>query len=569
MLRNGLLQKIKNFQYLQWAAAALIILLYIPYLITGEESFVGHPFDYLNSNVVWNKLVLDSGSAWASNCADIFPNIMGQPRVVLGSQISFILLLYYLLPVFWVLIVNSLLISLVALYSMHRLLNYLIPDLQNIWRVAIALLFALLPFWQWAGIAVTGFPIIFIITDQLLSGTRTKWFDWLFVLFYLFYSNFIVYNSFLYLFLSIYVIAHLLIFRIIRFKPLIFIGLLFIVGIIIEYRMVLFSLDPCFISNRTTLYKGADFNIQNIFTNLRFGGQHARPLHFPFITALLALYIVFDFKQFFRDRFMLISMSIIVATEILSGGIGLLIVNDLLKIDFLSGFSLHRFNSINQILWYVVLAYLIYKIWQKKSRVLQTAAVLAIFGQFIIISLENTPLKNIRSQISPEKFAYNVKYADYYLVDEYPEIEKILLYSNERQQLKVVHYGLDPAASSYHGFSTADGFLPVYAQSAEIQFNKILQPRLESNPAVYQKRTFHNYLVTENYSAGQNHLQQYSKNAQHLNVDFGILKETGATHLISTVPFTNNNLSLLAKVNSDYWKVLYIYRIVTSNKKSQ
>lgn len=124
-----------------------IIVLYFPFFIFGENSYLGYPADYLDSNSVWMKILSESGLSFSANSTPL-PNIENQFRVSYGNELDFIYLLYKILTPFYALVVNSLLISLTGYVSLLSLGKYLCPKINTFLLVIVSLTFALLNFWH-------------------------------------------------------------------------------------------------------------------------------------------------------------------------------------------------------------------------------------------------------------------------------------------------------------------------------------------------------------------------------------------------------------------------------------
>ncbi|MBD8084317.1 DUF6044 family protein [Chryseobacterium caseinilyticum] len=537
-----------------------IILLYLPYLFLQENSFIGNPFDYLNSNVIYMKTVVDNNAAFWDNCTSL-PNIMHQYRVNYGSELDFIFLLFVILPPFYAILLNSFLICITAFASFFIAVKHFIPYCNRGILFCCSLLFSLLPFWQFGGISIAGFPLLLLFFNHVWYKKEIRWYFYIFILLYLFYSSLIVYLLFIYFFLFVFFVCKAvserkvnLLFFIILFSTL-------IIPLAREYRQILFSLNPCFETNRGIFYEIPDIKLSDFFKSITEGNQHAAPLHKPIIALLIFSIIIFRKKLLSDYRFIFFLIYILIS-EVLSIGLAKVILFpllDLLHLEFLKGFSLHRFNVVNQFIWYFILVLLLQKIYVSSFVYRKYAISVIIIAVAVNVFKENIPLENIRSAVFTDRHRAHIKYSDYYMLDEYRKIKQIL--PSDQRRYSVVHYGFDPAASNYHGFITFDGLFPVYSEETNREFNRLIAPLKESDPARYAHARFNMYIVPENYKHTHNFLQNYSKKPLQLNIDTRVLYRNNVQYILSTVPLINREFELKSSVQSKFWQMIYIYKI--------
>jgi uncharacterized membrane protein len=164
---------------------ALIILgaYMAPFLIMGENiPTLVH--DNLDANLVWTKVLAESGKLFGSFNTTI-PQIMGGlPRNTFGSEFQGVVWLFSLFPPFPAYALNLALIHFVAFVGMYLLLSrHVIGNEKDRDFIIVggALAFALLPFWPFGGLSVAGMPLAlytflnirnrsFHITDWIILG---------------------------------------------------------------------------------------------------------------------------------------------------------------------------------------------------------------------------------------------------------------------------------------------------------------------------------------------------------------------------------------------------------------
>lgn len=235
---------------------------------------------------------------------------------------------------------------------------------------------------------------------------------------------------------------------------------------------------------------------------------------------------------------------------------------DVMNLKSLAGFSFHRFNVVNQFLWYYIFACLVFESYNNTSRLSATKIISILFVFLTLINClrKNISVENIRCLINNERFKYHVKFSDYYMLDEYKEIDKIL--PKDKKRYSVLHYGFDPAASNYHNYITFDGIFPFYSKQYNKTFDELRAPLLAEKPDIYKNAILNNYIVTDNYKHTHNFLQNYSKAPKELKISFETAKSTNIKYILSTIPFTNKELKLISTVSSTFWEKIYIYEVL-------
>lgn len=541
-----------------------IIILYIPFFIFGENSYLGSPADYLDSNAVWLKILSESGLSFSANSTPL-PNIENQFRVSYGNEFDFIYFLYKILSPFYALVVNSLLISLTGYISLLILGKYLCPKIDIILLVIVSLTFALLNFWQFGGISTAAAPIIVLILLKLLRYQRIHFFYYLFAAFYILYSNFIVYGMFLIFLLGIFTIYYSIAIKKINRSAFLFLVLLVIGYLITNYRFIMETVNPTFVSNRNIgiagelIWKrGLETVITRFWTE---NGSHAPSRH-QFIIASFFIYCITSFfiplKNIKKTAalFCLIIFTCFFSYFNINMFPGLI---KALKLDFLFGLTLYRFYFFNGLLWYIILIFILEDLSIIDKKNISITAALFLLVNFYTVLRINIPYQNIRHSFREYYFSFK----DYYMIKEFKEISKLL--PEDKSKYRVINYGFDPAAAQYHGFYTADGYFPYYEKSYKNKFRKLITPILNKNSELqikYDSYMGQNFIFTDNFVIGQQILQKYSKEPKELPIDKDAITELHINYIFSTIPLTNMYLTQYKIIYSKYWQHIYIYKVI-------
>jgi len=482
-------------------------------------------FDNLDSNVVWFKILAESGKIFAANDV-IIPNMMsGLPRGSYGSEYNVILWLYYFFTPITAYIINVVIIHFVAFISMHTLLNnYIIKKEQKSRYLIIyfvSIYYALLPYWPSAGLTFAIIPLITYILTAIYYK-EDKLYHWIILIFIPLYSSFILFYVFYisFAFLVLFIIS--LKKRYFHFKLFFALTLLTIIFLAVEYRTVeMMFYDPLFISHRVEF--DAYFNKKFILTitsfyNFFLNGHetYTRSLHMPYLLPVILLGIFisqknkrYDVKEsliiyilillgfisavwstllinlYFVPAFFLIATYLIIKTD-KTKNIGFLIYLTILfsffyAFSFYEGFSflealvpifksfnISRSSFLQPFVWSIIIAMAL-SIITNKLRYQNIFITLLLLFQFSISYKTN--LHTIQRNNSASSFN------NYYAEHTFDQVKNIL--PKDLSSFKVVSYGLEPAVSLYNGFYTVDGYSVNYPLTYKKEFRPIIAKYLD------------------------------------------------------------------------------------------
>lgn len=550
-----------------WFYSGLIFLsvLYIPFFIFGENSYPGSPADYLDSNTVWLKILSESGLSFAPNNAPL-PNIQDQLRVSYGNEIDFIYLLFKIFTPFYALILNSLLISFTAYISLYQLAKYITPKVSSVFTTIVCLNFAVLNHWQFGGVSIAGSPLIILICLKLVHNEKISFRYYIFTFFYIVYSSFIIYGMFLIFMISVTALTYFISRKTFSYKLLIYLSAIIAAYLLTNYRFVLEIMHPSFVSTRPIgMAPGIDYNLApQILWERFFKGHdsHAVSRH----RFILILFVVYAFAGIFTKLknlkkclwlFSLIIFFVIISYFNFNLFPG---VVKKLHLDFIYGLTLYRFFFYNGVLWFIIFLLIL----EDAGRLKYSEIFISLMTVFCVVNFYtvlriNIPYQNIRHSFR----AYYYSFKDYYMTNEFREIQKFL--PLDKSSYRVISYGFDPAAAQYNGFYTADGYFNFYAKSQKEKFSKLISPILESNPELKQKHDVwmnQNFVFTDHFKIGEQILQKYSKKPRLFPVDYKALKELKIKYVFSSIPLQDYYLKEIREVRSKYWSKIYIYQVL-------
>jgi len=274
---------------------ATLILYLLPLLLYGENLYI-RIHDNLDITIPTLKILANSGMIFANSIA-IIPNMMGGlPRLVYGSEFNYLLWLFVFFKPFTAMLINEIVIHCVAYLSMVLFLRRFLREKEVDFKNAIihlcALLFALTPFFPATGLGVALLPSSFYVLLKIQSHSDTKR-DWVMLILIPFFSSFVLVYLFLLISVTVLFLTEMFFQRKINRRVIIALGLMTIIFLGIEYRLVnemFFGSD--FISHRTEFQRqcvdfwGAYRGAHNV---LLFGQVHSFNLQFPYLLSIIHL----------------------------------------------------------------------------------------------------------------------------------------------------------------------------------------------------------------------------------------------------------------------------------------
>ena len=569
-VKQNILNIIKN--RVDLIVCFMVLVLYLmPFYIRGPDSRI-LIHDNLDSNVVWLKILAESGQIFGSFDVTI-PSIMnGLPRNCLGSEFNFILWLYYLVDPITAYIINLTFIHLVAFAGMYLLLkNHFIRDNELAFIVSgTALCFSLLPFWPSGGLSVAGLPLA-LCAFLNIREIRAKNTDWMIILFIPFYSSFVL--SFIFFLFGMMIIW---IFDAIKLKRINFrfsaaIALMTLIFVIVEYRMIFdMFLNSNYITHRVefdSTYGSTDFLRSNFVTihNFVFGQYHAASLHTFFVViAICVAYLkLFKEKRLFENVIFVSLITIILIISIFYGfwgWEGLLPLKN--GIGLLNTFQFSRFHFLHPLLWYIAFGLslnIIHKHFRYGKQIVLT---LLIFQSMFLFTYNSD---HVQSGGIGQVYDNGLSYREFYSERLFQDIAAYI--GTPQSEYRVVSIGLHPSIAQYNGFYTLDSYQANYPLEYKHRFRSVIENELNKNEMariyfdawgsrcyIFADEIFnHDYLNTK--------YEQYEhKQINHLDLNTEALEKMGGSYILSAVEILNyedNNLELLRTFESDSspWRI--------------
>ena len=573
----------------------VISCLYIVFPIIFIAAYLSHFFlfgkdtyilihDNLDSNLVWTKLLCESGKIFAPS-NETLANIMnGTPRLSFGTEFNLFVLLFSFLKPFEAYVTGICITHICAFLGMYLLLkkHFLKDKNERYIASGVALCFALLPFWPFGGLSVAGQPLA-LYSFLNFRSKKYAWHDWLILALIPFYSSFIL-SFFFFLLLVFSVWLYDLIkkknFNFVFLSAIIFMTFIFI---FVEYRLFYsVFINSVFQSHRsefTSFFTDSFKRGLDIFLNN--GQYHAyslqrRSIHWSlFLSVLIFLFLKLskDLKdkeiiKAFDNRIWLYLSLIICSCVFYSLWYWEPFSRNIKAITFLSSaVDFSRFHFLCPLLWHLIFAltlvflfkYLSERFGHLKSKIF----ILFLISIQVFYCFHKSDFVTQRKKI-------NVTYRQFFAEKLFTEIKNYI--NKNQEEYKVISIGIHPAIAEYNGFYTVDGFLVNYPVEYKYKFRKIIEKELEKDKDL--KGYFDNwgsrfYVFSSELGAEFDDKASRNKitSVKNLELNYNAMKELKVNYVLSRVPienFSENNLLFLkkfSKPNSESAWEIYLYEI--------
>lgn len=542
--------------------SAILIFAYLfAFVIFGENTYV-LLFDNLDSYVVWHKTLIESGLLVADNLEDI--SVMGgASRVSLGNELNLMLWLNYIFEPYFAYVTNQVILRLVAFFGFILLLNrYVFWKEQQRYSYVVATLYCLLPFYPNLGISIAGLPLITYVFLNLRSQIAVKS-DWIILTLFPFYSSFQHSMLFYIVFVAIVFLYDL--FKKNGAKDL-FLGLLIFCSIfvVVNYRLFdLYLFTPEFVSHRVERGSDSYGFVRAILSSGKhfvLGQYHAHSVHLLFLPFVLIIFLL----NFFTMKIDKIFVGIVILNGLLSIIYGFWYYQNVVimkeAFSWMNLLNFSRFSYMTPFVWYILFALSI-RYYLKNFEHGYKHLLIIIIAFFCFVSII------FKSDFVNEYRTNKITFKEFYSEALFKKIEKFI--GKNKVEYKVVSIGIHPAISRYNGFSTLDGYLPIYSLEYKHKFRKIIEPELDKSED-YHKKYFDQwgsryYILSS--QLGRNWVNKKNNNPDlEIELNTSALYDLGGRYIFSANKIVNesyNNLALVEvfEEKNSPWRV-HLYEIL-------
>lgn len=546
----------------------IVIGIYVfPYIYYGLESTL-RIHDTLDSNYVWFKVLIDSGSLFSSNSHIVDQMMNGVPRISLQSEFDFFVLLYVIFGPYGAYLVNQFLARLIAFFGMYLLLkHHVIPgDKNSIIHYGVGLCFALIPFWPFGGLSIAGVPVV-IYAILNIRIQNYAWYNWAILLLYPAYSYLFLSGFFLLLILGLvwlYDIYN-------KKKAIPFLGAILLVScsyLITHYRLFKsFIFDKDFVSHRVEFSpEGVSFidSLAESFSIFLNGHTHAMSLHAPIIIPVV-FFAVILYRNLLNNKtrkLYILIFSFIILSSLWYGIIRLGVLPSgrsigSVLIEFIP-MQVDRFYMLLPVVWMVLFAISLSTLIKYSKKMLLVVP--------IILASQIAYASSYHELI---RYRHNPSVGAFYATQQFNEISTYI--GKEKSEYRIASLGMHPVIAQYNGFYTLDGYLPSYPLMYKHQFRKIIKDELIKNAGLgkyFDTWGSRVYLFSSELKETGSYVMNRAGNSfeiTKLDINKSVFRDMGGRFIVSAVKIneeTNPGILLKKKfINAESAWDIYLYEV--------
>jgi hypothetical protein len=551
-------------------AIAIILLFHLPLIIMGQNGYVMVD-DVLNLEFLYKHLLKVNGMLFELNPYLAIPNIYpdGLSLGYIHSRFNIIDLLFFLFNSFDAYVINSILVRIIAFFSMYNLINQSYSSIGKTNTFFISIAFSLTPINSIYGLTSIGLPIVFIAFNNLINNKKLG-LSLLLILLYVTYSTPLTY-PFITFYLIIIIVYHFIYKKITKNILFFLYGILFFVFsiLITDYSLISFSSSDSHRALRVIFETPTPSLLGITYGMIKYtllGSYHPS----LFIPISIIILVVLNFKKINKKLLIILSLILINRLVDLLRPFIENTVGDYFQI--IKVFDIGRLTWLNPFLFYLALI-LIIKILVDRNISKTFIIIILIFQSFtnIIRSPEFTfnlmdnrlagnyffnddiLVKNLqlfRSNPTDINWLSSLNYNEFFSEDLFDKIKSnIGLPQNE---YRVIGYGIDPSVLIFNGFYTLDGYTSNHSKDYHLTFNKI-QPTNN----IYAS---HNLLLVNDFCRHCS-IDKGSYSISKLELDYEIIKKLKGKYLISGINILNDdNLDFQKSFENSFYKI-YLYKI--------
>lgn len=558
---------IRNDKGVLWFCFFIIFCYCIPYNILGENASLSIN-DNLDSLFVWYKIILDTGRIFSPNNTPVELFMNGIPRGAFPSEMHFTFLWNLLFGPLGAYIFERWLLAAVAFLGMFVLLRkYIIPGREYFFiQSGVALCFSLLPHWPFGGLSVPGLPFLLFAFLNLRSGEK-RYYNWLIILIYPFYSSLILTGFFFMIMLLLILVSDFNRKRKIEIRYTFAFLLLGFLYVLTHYRLFLtFFIHRDFVSHRVDFIPpsyGWVGSTRYLFDLIFIGNQ------FILFAVILGGILMWNYKQI-SSRFKFILVFICISAVFTSFNYSKYLGGITAFLFQIIPLSLERVTWLYPLLWSILFSISLVYVY-KKLEIGKFIVIFLLFGQLAYDFSHHELIISAFSFKAGEKEGELVLTVDpsvkgFYAEKQFRQIAEYI--GRDKSSYRVLSLGMHPIISQYNGFYTLDGYCVNYDRRYKWKFREIIKDEIEKNPEVK------NYFDTWGsraylFTAGDIGYVNVSGNTIELkNLDFNtqVMKDLGGKYIISAVKIdtqTDPEYKFLKKFQhkESAWDI-YLYEVL-------
>jgi hypothetical protein len=570
----------------------LVLGIHVPFFIFGKDSFL-ITNDNLNAEFLYAHLLKISGNLFNLNQNAVIENIgVGLKLKYFHSPFILVKLPFLFFDSFNAYIINSIVTRYIGFIGLYFLIKDYLKLKSKLVVYILCLSFAILPLYTIFGLTILGQP--FLLWAFLnLANNKKKLISIIYILIFIFYSNFQLIGPFAFFWLSV-----IGIYNYFREKKL---NRNYILGLV---SMIVFSIIANFSIISTVFSTGSEqsFRLSRVYLELPsflgaaylflktlFFGELVSSLFIPIPVILLMLILAIKNKL---DKIVLYIFGIIlfnILVYVLSPHLSIYLGD---YISFFKAFGFGRFIYLNAFLFFIILIILFRKI--NNSYIIISISALILFMN----SIRNMEFyynsygkfsNDIHAVYDEDKFIkslvpkdlYNndhhvhhsagfLTFNEFYATELFKEIEDFI--GKNKDDYKVINLGIHPSITQYNGFYSIDGYLPNYPLSLHTIFQKINKKELEKKEYYGEKNiTINNGVYLTSFELSQ-YCNEYcfkkvaNKSINNFDLNIKELKDSRVEYVFSAIEIQNTKkigIEFQEVFEKDeYPYIIYLYKLI-------
>ncbi|WP_254434109.1 DUF6044 family protein [Halobacillus sp. Marseille-Q1614] len=545
-------------------SCAVLFLYLLPYYALGGDTHI-RVHDNLDSNIVWYKMLAESGQIFAGPDATL-PNVInGLPRSALPSALDGVLWLHVWFGPMSAYIISQTIMRIGAFFGMYLLLSrFVIPENKRKWITAgVSLSFAMLPFWPSGVLTVAGLPLAFYLFLTIRKkGKQTPRYIWLALAVIPFFSNFILtFIFFLGIMGALWLVEWI---RKKQFNAPFFIAIagMTMLYVVKNYLLIYtMFIDSSFTSHREENdlgHKDISETIELFEKNFLYGHTHDEAIQTPYvILVIIAALFIAMLRGGYPTRLVLMFSSIPVLSLWYAFWYweGLRLLKD--NMGLFNSFNFARIHFFDPMLWYLCFALALVIIARQVKGSQLIAAVLIVMQCWNVYQLKeetkygefNTPTFN-----------------EFYSTELFDQIQAYI--GEDPSEYRVVSVAMHPTIPQYNGFYTLDTYNNTYPLEYKHKFREVIAPELEKSPKLknyYDTWGGRAYVYSSELGKKYMFKKSSDKTIEELLINTQALKGLGGEYVLAGLPIENYeeiglSLEKSFETEDSPWRI-YLYSV--------
>jgi Protein of unknown function (DUF6044) len=549
----------------------LLLIPYLAWYILGENSYVLN-HDNLDGEFVYIKLLLQSGNVLGLDLQGEIPQVMnGIDRTLFRSGFNITFIFFELLPPVYAYITNHLVVHLIGFLGMFWLLRRHFTQ-DNGWLVpVVALCFGWVSYYHLQyGISIAGQPLLLFAFLNLLKRQQ-KWYDWLIIVIFPFFSFLIVTLPF---FLPLLLVTAFFHYRKTKQIPWVFFGglaLLCVVNALVEFNLIYSTfLVHDAVSHRTewdrlAIYGQPNFKLflYYIYVDLQHTQYHAGTMYtLPIVLGLIIAKLAFKIKLTGPIKLVGSMILFIACWDAFNLTLLKLMRGVLPLVEY---FSTERFFFIAPFLWVLLMGLVLKELDLAKP--LQRYFAMLVVGTTLVGAVVNNREMVDNAALLVGRKIEEPTFKQFFAEDLFGQMKDVIGTENVARY-NTLSIGSTPSVAQYNGFKTLDGYQNNFELSYKHAFRKIIGPELEKDKNI--KTLFDNmgstcYAFSAELGTGVVIHKDAGKVVKNLDLNFAQMREMGGKYIIAGVPIENHDAIGLHFVQSfsspESFYELFLYEI--------